>query len=58
MVEDICVENGIKMNRILNLGMTEPESVFDAILSYTENESRVFAIGNMGRNGWSGCRIF
>jgi gamma-polyglutamate synthase len=58
MVEDICVENGIKMNRILNLGMTEPESVFDAILSYTENESTVFAIGNMGGMGGAVAEYF
>ena len=58
MVEDLCVENGIKMSRILNLGMTEPESVFDAILSYTENESTVFAIGNMGGMGGSVAEYF
>ena len=58
MVEDLCVENGIKMSRILNLGMTEPESVFDAIHSYTENESTVFAIGNMGGMGGSVAEYF
>ena len=51
MVENICVENGTKRNKILNLGMVEPESVFEAILSYTDNESTVFAIGNMGGMG-------
>jgi gamma-polyglutamate synthase len=58
MVEDLCAENGIKMNRILNLGMTEPESVFDAVLSYTENESTVFAIGNMGGMGGAVAEYF
>ncbi len=51
IVEELSVKNGIRRNKILNLGWTEPDSVFEAVLSYTEKESTVFAIGNMGGMG-------
>jgi poly-gamma-glutamate synthase PgsB/CapB len=51
MVEDLSVSNGVKRNKIINLGWTEPEEVFEATLAYTEKESTVLAIGNMGGMG-------
>jgi len=51
VVEELAVSNGVKRNKILNLGWTEPEAVFEAILAYTLEQSTVVAIGNMGGMG-------
>lgn len=58
MVEGLSVANGVSQNKILNLGMTEPETVFNAVLSCTENESSVIAIGNMGGMGAYVAQLF
>ncbi len=57
-VENLSVANGVKRNKILNLGMTEPENVFDSILACTEIESTVVAIGNMGGMGAAVVELF
>ena len=51
VVEELAVSGGIKRNKIVNLGWTEPEAVFEAILAYTIEQSTVVAIGNMGGMG-------
>jgi poly-gamma-glutamate synthase PgsB/CapB len=51
VVEELAVASGIKRNKIVNLGWTEPEAVFEAILAYTIEQSTVVAIGNMGGMG-------
>jgi poly-gamma-glutamate synthase PgsB/CapB len=51
VVEELAVSNGVKRNKIVNLGWTEPEAVFEAILAYTIEQSTVVAIGNMGGMG-------
>jgi len=51
VVENLATSKGVKRNKILNLGWTEPEAVFEAILACTEKESTVLAIGNMGAMG-------
>ena len=51
VVEELAVSFGIKRNKIVNLGWTEPEAVFEAILAYTTEQSTVVAIGNMGGMG-------
>jgi gamma-polyglutamate synthase len=51
VVEELAVSSGIKRNKIVNLGWTEPEAVFEAILAYTTDQSTVVAIGNMGGMG-------
>ncbi|MCW8813521.1 MAG: poly-gamma-glutamate synthase PgsB [Chlorobium sp.] len=51
VVENLATSNGVKRNKILSLGWTEPEAVFEAILACTEKESTVLAIGNMGAMG-------
>jgi poly-gamma-glutamate synthase PgsB/CapB len=51
VVEDLSVASGVARNKVINLGWTEPDSVFEAVLSHTENESTVLAIGNMGGMG-------
>ena len=51
VVEDLAIRNKVKKNKIINLGWTEPESVFESILACTEKESTVLGIGNMGAMG-------
>jgi gamma-polyglutamate synthase len=51
VVEELAISNGVKRNKIINLGWTEPESVFEAILAYTIDQSTIVAIGNMGGMG-------
>jgi poly-gamma-glutamate synthase PgsB/CapB len=51
VVEELAVSGGVKRNKIVNLGWTEPEAVFEAILAYTAEQSTVVAIGNMGGMG-------
>jgi len=51
VVEELAVANGVKRNKIVNLGWTEPEAVFEAVLAYTSDQSTVVAIGNMGGMG-------
>jgi len=51
VVEELAVSYGVKRNKIVNLGWTEPEAVFEAILAYTTDQSTVVAIGNMGGMG-------
>ena len=42
----------------MNLGWTEPEAVFEAVLAYTVDESTVVAIGNMGGMGGNVADFF
>ena len=51
VVDSLAAGNGVKRNKILNLGWTEPEAVFESILACTKRESTVLAIGNMGAMG-------
>lgn len=51
VVEDMTVSYGFNKNKIINLGWTEPEKVYESILSKTENNSTVLAIGNIGGMG-------
>lgn len=51
VVEELAVASGVKRNKIVNLGWTEPEAVFEAVLAYTSDQSTVVAIGNMGGMG-------
>jgi poly-gamma-glutamate synthase PgsB/CapB len=51
VVEELAVASGVKRNKILNLGWTEPEAVFEAVLACTTDQSTVVAIGNMGGMG-------
>jgi len=58
VVEEMSVNSGLKRNKILNLGWTEPETVFESVLAYTEKESTVLAIGNMGGMGGKVVEFF
>ncbi len=50
-VEHHMIGSAIEKQKIVNLGFTTPEHVFEAILALTKNISSVFAIGNMGGIG-------
>jgi poly-gamma-glutamate synthase PgsB/CapB len=51
VVKDLSIAEGVDRNKIVNLGWTEPSLIFEEVLSYTEDESTVVAIGNMGGIG-------
>jgi poly-gamma-glutamate synthase PgsB/CapB len=51
VVKDLSISEGVDRNKIINLGWTEPSIIFEKILSYTDTESTVVAIGNMGGLG-------
>lgn len=50
-VEELAVKSRVKRNKIVNLGWTAPEAVFEAALAYTTEHSTIVAIGNMGGMG-------
>ncbi len=58
MVENLCISNGTPRNKIINLGWTDPHSVFNAVVSCTDKESTVTAIGNMGGMGAEVAGLF
>jgi gamma-polyglutamate synthase len=58
MVESLCIQSGVAGNRILNLGWTDPQNVYSAIISCTEKESTVLALGNMGGMGAKVAEMF
>jgi poly-gamma-glutamate synthase PgsB/CapB len=58
VVKDLSISNGVARNKIINLGWTEPPSIFETILSYTKRESSVVAIGNMGGMGTKVAAFF
>jgi hypothetical protein len=58
LVENLSAANGVRRNKIMNLGMTEPSNVLDAVISCTDKESTVIAIGNMGGMGAETALLF
>jgi len=51
VVKDLSISEGVDRNKIINLGWTEPSLIFEEVLSYTDDQSTVVAIGNMGGMG-------
>ncbi len=51
VIKDLSISEGVDQNKIINLGWTEPSVIFEKVLSFTEDESTVVAIGNMGGMG-------
>ncbi|MBK6347692.1 MAG: poly-gamma-glutamate synthase PgsB [Bacteroidales bacterium] len=58
VVESMAVGYGMPKKKIINLGFTEPASVFEAVLSVTQKTSTIFAIGNMGGMGAATAEYF
>ena len=58
VVENMAIKCGIPKKKILNLGYTTPEKVFEKVLSVTEKMSTIVAIGNMGGMGAETAEFF
>lgn len=58
VVAQMAVHHGFPRRKLINLGYTTPEKVFEKVLSVTHNESTVVAIGNMGGMGAETAEYF
>jgi poly-gamma-glutamate synthase PgsB/CapB len=58
VVEDMAINYGLPKKKILNLGYTTPEKVFEKVLTVTEKMSTIIAIGNMGGMGAETAEFF
>ncbi|MCK9399396.1 MAG: poly-gamma-glutamate synthase PgsB [Bacteroidales bacterium] len=58
VVENMAINYGLPKKKILNLGYTTPEKVFEKVLSVTEKMSTIIAIGNMGGMGAETAEFF
>jgi len=58
LVENMAIGYGISRKKILNLGYTTPEKVFEQVLSLTDKLSTIVAIGNMGGMGAQTAEFF
>lgn len=58
VVEGMATGFGFPAKKIINLGMTSPEHVFEKVLSVTEKKSTILAIGNMGCGGAETAEFF
>lgn len=51
VVEPLAISYGMPKKKVVGIGWTTPEKVFEAILSLTDKVSSIVAIGNMGGMG-------
>jgi poly-gamma-glutamate synthase PgsB/CapB len=51
VVENMAVQYGIPANKVIGVGWTTPEKVYEKILSITEKTATIVGIGNMGGMG-------
>ncbi len=51
IVELTAISAGIPRKKLINIGWTSPEKVFESILSLTKSVTTIVAIGNMGGMG-------
>ena len=58
VVKNMTVNSGFPQNKIINLGWTTPQVVYDKILSVTKNKSTIISIGNMGGMGAQTAEFF
>jgi poly-gamma-glutamate synthase PgsB/CapB len=58
VVEHMAISHGVPKKKILNLGYTTPEVVFEKVLSVTDKMSTIVAIGNMGGMGAETVEFF
>lgn len=58
VVEIMAVKYGLPKRKIINLGWTSPDKVFDQTLSLTKDMSTIMAIGNMGGMGAETAQFF
>lgn len=58
VVENIAISSGMPGHKVINVGWTSPEKVFEAVLAITEKASTIVAIGNMGGMGAGTAEFF
>lgn len=58
VVENMTTGYGLEKKKIINLGWTSPDKVFEKVLSVTGEMSTIMAIGNMGGMGAETARFF
>ncbi|MEA3443418.1 MAG: poly-gamma-glutamate synthase PgsB, partial [Bacteroidota bacterium] len=58
VVENMAVAYGLPKNKIINIGWTAPQNIFDKLLSVTDKNSTIVAIGNMGGMGAETAEFF
>lgn len=58
VVKSMSVDNGVERSKIINLGWTTPESVFEKALAITDGASSIVGIGNMGGMGAAVAEYF
>jgi poly-gamma-glutamate synthase PgsB/CapB len=58
VVESLSIGYGIPVKKLVSIGWTTPEKVFEKILSFTEKRSTIMAIGNMGGMGAETVEFF
>jgi len=58
VVSHMAVSYGFAQKKIINLGYTTPVKVFEKVLSLTDKESTIVAIGNMGGMGAETAEYF
>lgn len=51
VVENMAISSGVPKKKVIGVGWTTPEKVYEKILSVTEKVSTIVAIGNMGGMG-------
>ena len=58
VVENLSIRYGFPKKKIIRLGWTTPENVFEKFLSITKEEITILAIGNMGGMGAATAKYF
>lgn len=51
VVEGMAIGYGVPRNKVIGVGWTTPDKVFERVLSVTDKKSTIVAIGNMGGMG-------
>jgi poly-gamma-glutamate synthase PgsB/CapB len=51
VVENMAIHSGVPRKKVIGVGWTTPEKVYESILAVTEKVSTIVAIGNMGGMG-------
>ncbi len=58
VVENMTANYGLPRKKIINLGWTTPQKVFEKVLSVTDKMSTIVAVGNMGGMGAETAEFF
>lgn len=58
VVEDMALKNNIPKEKIINIGWTSPEEVFEKVMTIIPENATIVAIGNMGGMGADVVKYF